>query len=343
MSLLQLANEVDLSPKRVASTNGGEYHSPCPSCGGRDRFIIWEVQGRYFCRQCEAKGDAIQFCRDFMGMDYRSACKKLGVQAKNSFFPRPKVPQKFVPTTAEEPSIAWQKSAEKFVEMTSNQSKQSPEALKSLQNRGFYPDSLLRFHLGWNPITRFDPLPTWGLPITLNESGRERKLWLPKGIVIPTMQNDRVIKLKIRRTEWQEGDSLPKYVEVSGSMKCPAVYGSKENKCLVLVESELDAMLVQQYAADLACSVAIGGAGKKPDLATDQLFRNASALLFALDYDAAGKASYRFWRSTYSHLRAWPIPRGKSPGDALKLGVDLRQWIVDGLKHLGFLDRETPI
>ena len=41
MQLLDLVQADGLAPKKVASTNGGEYHSPCPGCGGKDRFIIW--------------------------------------------------------------------------------------------------------------------------------------------------------------------------------------------------------------------------------------------------------------------------------------------------------------
>jgi hypothetical protein len=39
----------------------------------------------------------------------------------------------------------------------------------------------------------------------------------------------------------------------------------------VIVEAELDAMLIQHYAADLCCCMAIGGAGKKPDFVSDAL------------------------------------------------------------------------
>lgn len=40
-----------LSPKRT----GQEWHSPCPVCGGRDRFMIFS-NGGYYCRQCEMTG-----------------------------------------------------------------------------------------------------------------------------------------------------------------------------------------------------------------------------------------------------------------------------------------------
>jgi len=47
--------------RHIASTNGGEWAGPCPFCGGTDRCRVWPNQegGRFWCRQCEAQGDAI--------------------------------------------------------------------------------------------------------------------------------------------------------------------------------------------------------------------------------------------------------------------------------------------
>jgi putative DNA primase/helicase len=43
--------------------NGSAYNGPCPKCGGRDRFIVWP-NGRFFCRQCEFKGDNLDlYCQ----------------------------------------------------------------------------------------------------------------------------------------------------------------------------------------------------------------------------------------------------------------------------------------
>ena len=58
----------------------GEYHGPCPFCAeGTDRLIVWADQGRYWCRQCGQKGDAIQFLRDYYGLSYRQARRRLGL------------------------------------------------------------------------------------------------------------------------------------------------------------------------------------------------------------------------------------------------------------------------
>ena len=80
MNILDLVREINLHPKRVSSTNGGEYKSECPKCqAGTDRFCIWPNEGdsgRYWCRVCECNGDGIQFCRDFLGMTFQEACNK---------------------------------------------------------------------------------------------------------------------------------------------------------------------------------------------------------------------------------------------------------------------------
>lgn len=92
----------------------------------------------------------------------------------------------------------------------------------------------------------------------------------------------------IRRTDWHANDHLPKYVEASGGLQRPSLYGDK-NKPIIVIESELDAILIQQFASDLCCCIALGGVGKKPDQQTHELLRSSPLVLLALDYDEAGK------------------------------------------------------
>lgn len=40
MDLLTLVRTKGINPKRVAGTHGGEYHSACPSCGGKDDLLF---------------------------------------------------------------------------------------------------------------------------------------------------------------------------------------------------------------------------------------------------------------------------------------------------------------
>ena len=39
--------------------------------------MFWPEKDRFWCRQCNAQGDGIQFCRDFLGLSFREACVKV--------------------------------------------------------------------------------------------------------------------------------------------------------------------------------------------------------------------------------------------------------------------------
>jgi phage/plasmid primase-like uncharacterized protein len=89
MNILELVREYGFSPKKEASTKGGEYSTPCPSCGGDDRFRIWPNDGNgggFWCRKCEKNGDNIDFCKDFLNMSFKEACEKVG-RDKSRFAP----------------------------------------------------------------------------------------------------------------------------------------------------------------------------------------------------------------------------------------------------------------
>ncbi len=92
-------------------------------------------------------------------------------------------------------------------------------------------------------------------------------------------------------------------------------------------------MLVAQETGDVCCSVALGGAGKKPDKVIHQLLRSSPKILLCLDYDDAGIKAYIFWKRNYLNLVAWPVPNGKSPEEAHRSGIDLRSWVREGMRY----------
>ena len=71
----------NITISRIGPTNGGEYASACPYCGGRDRFRIWPNEGetgRFWCRQCNEHGDLIDHLRRQKGMTFQEACQATG-------------------------------------------------------------------------------------------------------------------------------------------------------------------------------------------------------------------------------------------------------------------------
>lgn len=59
-----------------------EYATRCPFCGGVDRFCVWPEDNRYWCRQCDNKGDDIQLLRDMEGMSFHEAAEAVGKDHK---------------------------------------------------------------------------------------------------------------------------------------------------------------------------------------------------------------------------------------------------------------------
>lgn len=319
ISILTFAQEYGLCPKRTASTNGGEYHAACPACGGKDRFILWPVKDRFWCRQCNKSGDSIQFCREFFHMTFKEACHK-AQKEHFEIFCEPTKKTLFA-------SLTWQEKANDFVISSFNRLISDAQLLQKIKNRGLTIETLYQCKIGWNPVSRFHSYSEWGLLPQYKQNGQERKLWLPSGFVIPTFFHERPIKLKIRT------DGTPKYVEIAGSSSSLSFFGHSVVKPHVLLESELDAILLFQEVGDLCVPVALGGATREPDAHSHELLQKAPLILFALDFDTAGKKAYTYWKSRYPNLFAWPTPYAKSAGDAFKAGFDLRKWIASGIAH----------
>jgi len=335
MNILDLAQELNLLPKRSSLTNGGEYKSKCPKCQeGTDRFCIWPNQGsagRYWCRVCETKGDGIQFCRDFLGLTFHQACQKVNVAPELKVLPPRAKKILFEPRQASMVHLSWQQVAKRFIDYAHENLLKDPSVITQLEQRGLSFETVKRFRLGWNPKALFDQRERWGLAPEIKEKGVPRRQWLPKGIVIPSFQDSYPTKIKIRRSDWVIEDALPKYVEISGSTQSPSLYGDL-SKPAIIVESELDAILIQQEAADLVCSVALGGVSKKPDAQLHEWLKQASVILLSLDFDEPGKNRYSFWMQQYPNLRPWPSPACKSPGDAAQLAcMNILKWVRAGL------------
>ncbi len=311
----------------MASTKGGEYHSPCPSCGGDDRFMFWPNTGRYYCRQCKRQGDPIQFCRDFLGMTFKEAKDRVGVP-DNGRYERV---QEFEIQAIKAPTRSWQEKANEFVESCSKRLLIDPEAMEFIKNKyGLTPDTISRFRIGWNPEKKFHRKSDWGIQETENR----KWICLPKGIIIPSFCSAaRVSKIKIRREEWIDGDQYGKYQEIEGSSNQTPIYGLWMNEVAMIVESELDAMCLCQEVGEFCTCVALGGAAKRPDAMTAEWLKTRRLILYSLDFDDAGDKEYRYWASTFSQLGRWRSNSHKSPADSFVLGgVILKDWFLAGIE-----------
>lgn len=330
MILLELARECGVNPKWAASTGGGEYHSACPNCGGKDRFFIQpnkmmsKCMGSYCCRQCGKHGDAIQFGIDFLNLTFKDSAERVGVDlSSNEYMFKQK--NTALPSHIVAPSPLWIEKAGLFVNWAYQSILQQPDILKNLEQRGIPLEAVKQYKIGWCRQNFSRPAHEWGI-----QRENDKPIWISKGIVIPTIENDgAIIRVKIRRHDYKEGDKLPKYVAISGSMNGLGIIGDTNNEIMIVVESELDAYALHHIAGDFVFIIAVGSNIKNPDNVTNYYAKNVPILLICHDNDDAGKNMLNKWKCLYPQAKGFPTPIGKDVGDAIMLGFDIKKWLLD--------------
>ena len=324
MDLLDLIRQTGFEPTKKAATNGGEYTSPCPGCGGSDRFIAWPHQpnksgteGSYWCRVCDKGGDIVQFCVDFLEMSYKEAFEACGIDP-----PEKKKPSFFGSTSFGKPAEqdrnanpTWQSLMKKLCDASHQALLQRPQAIDYLTNRGLPLDAIKRYHLGYLEHTTYYDKETLGLE-------KHGSVFLPKGLTIPTIENQQIIRLKIRQPQ-----KLPKYIAVSGSHGGLNILKGDSEETVIVVESELDAYAIHHLVKDRATVIAVGSNSKHPDCMSHALLKACEKLVVICDNDTGGEAMKNKWKGLYSKAIACTAPMGKDIGEAFVMKVDVRSWI----------------
>jgi len=102
----------------------------------------------------------------------------------------------------------------------------------------------------------------------------------------------------------------------------------------MILESELDAILIAQEAAEHIGVLAMGTTAMKfnPTMIR-YLSENIPIILVSLDNDQSGKEKKSRLISVLPNAIDWPIPEryGKDPGEAFKK-INLKHWVETGLR-----------
>lgn len=317
---------------KTVSVATGELAGPCPVCGGKDRFHVWpdaKTGFHYKCRQCDAKGNAISFLRDFHGIKNDQARMMLGLPLKTvgsdskrriafrRCCPGPSISAKPQQQIAP-PSETWQQCAAQFLDDV-QKALVCDGARQFLARRGIALETAQRCGLGWNDHERWIEHHAWG-------TQKDGKFKIPPGLVIANKRQGKVISLTIRQLPGNE----PKYWQIAGSMECNAVFGRPGIPVMIL-ESTLDAILIRQESGFQLATIGMFGASKPFDAAAAQVAREAPLVLLCPDADESGAAALEKWKAKFPKARAW-LPKGaKDPGEMLQAGIDLASWIKEGM------------
>jgi hypothetical protein len=334
ISLIALAEEAGAK----FDSNRTRSHCPLPNHAG-DRssqsFVLYDGGQKWKCHSsCPSDasgGDVIAFYMAWKDVDFKTALRELSERTGSG----PAAPVPVSPPKVWEQPPQWRVRAEEFVAYAQKNLNDSVTAYL-LEERGLSEESIRAFRLGYNPQDIFDDPSRWGLD--------GKKVWLPRGVVIPGLWKDEAHYIKIRRP--LENDPLGRYIpkwnskDVAPDMKFGGPRGGKSIlfridwnthlPVLILTEGEWDTMILWDHALDLCDAGTIGGAQSKFDLLDLAQFTRYQKIFVVHDDDKAGDKGREYINS----LKAIS-PRIESirpPAHDLtnfwKSGGNLRRWVA---------------
>lgn len=360
----------------AAKVHGSSINGPCPFCdGGTDRFIVWldrsenlgktctehGIRGVFYCRQCEASGDTLEYLMKAEGMKFKEACAELGITPRSEKDVRPAPVEKprkaeFEGRKAETPKELWRAHAARMDEAAVKALPECSAALRWLRERGITLHLAQRYGLGFLPgengrNCRFRPFASFGLPNETKKDGSPKtRMWIPRGISIPSREDGDIVMWRIRRPNGdvpeRDGRKMDKYWELKGGARVSYHLPPDEARHVtvyLIVEGEMDAILLHAVAGGALGVAAMRSATNKPDSRTHEALARADLILVSLDSDKAGATGMEWWLKTYAKARPFPIPGFKDPGDAFKAGFDLRLWLEAGMPRSIALPPSLPL
>jgi DNA primase len=349
VSLVAMAEEAGA---RFQSAHKLKSCCPMPKhAGDRDNptaFQIYDdgMKWKCFtsCPEGANGGDVIAFYMALKEVDFKTAIKDLAELADVAPYTCT-TPRQFAsrqPTIRPAPTgptPAWQERARQFItwaqqNLNSGTGQKAREYLEI--ERGLWPETWLHFGLGYNPKNWYDDPVKWDLI--------GKRIWLPRGVVIPGMWKRAPWYIKIRRPrpddllgkyigEWAEKDGQPKLKFGGPRGGQLALFGLEQSyvsPVLLLVEGEWDVMLTWQWCQDLCDVSTLGGAQSHLDMLDLLTLARYPAVIVLYDDDNAGNRGREYIATIQGFTQRVRVvdPLAHDLTDFWKGGGNLRAWIA---------------
>jgi len=327
-----------------------EYHSNCPWCGGKDRFVTRPDTGQYTCSirdsGCGRHGDGIDFLVEYAHMTRQEAIEELALEHV-SFAESRQTRQQETGKDAP-PSTKWQETGWTLVERAERLlwSPSGRRYLDYLRDRGLTDDTIKRKRYGYVPLqsdgswAQFS-FEDWGLdPATLTPAQQERGcVRVPPGILMPWIETCGVNilwRLTMKRPDEKQKDR--RYGQILGGS--PSLYNIDAlavGKVAIMIEGEIDADSIDQEAGDLVAAVATGSStnARLPRWIADLSL--SSVTLQAYDEDESGDEGANYWLNTLRYCMRWSPMLWKDANELLQAEragaalCTLRDWVQYGI------------
>jgi len=281
-----------------------------------DSLKLFQRQGiwlyKWWSRNGEV-GDGIQFLRRFYNMDFHEAVALLSGESVMNV--RDKGRRENRHQNSEKCSLVhWQKKAERLVSYAQKNIFE-PSGRRCLEflicERGLQEHTIRKFRLGWLPA----------------------KGHMPSKLVIPCFSS-RGSLMRIRFRIDNPAPGATRYRVMKGSNTHSSFpSGITPGKPVIIVESELDAILIHQEAGLETGVLALGTAANDfSERPCRFLARKIPFNLICLDNDRCGKSRTNYFMNKLPNSVSWPVPGkyGKDPGEAWKK-MSISRWIADGI------------
>lgn len=214
----------DTTPEKQASSHGGEYHAPCPFCGGTDRFVCQldrNGQTLWLCRSCTGAKwqDAISYLMRRDGLAFQDVLKRY-----EGYKPQPK--PKASPVAKRKPTSrpAWfGMSPDDYA------TAYMTEADKWQQYKPVTQDAIARYRLGYGVL----PSPT--------------RCQCPR-LLVPIFDNGRLVCLRGRLISKCTCTPKPQKWLASGGFTLDnlPLYNNRPSGIVVILENPVDAIMMTE-------------------------------------------------------------------------------------------------
>lgn len=272
-------------------------------------------------------GDIYNFLQAELNCDFKTALDWLENYSGQTPATPPQPHQQrtnLPPQYGQAPGADWQQAASQALATTQvylwSNRHDARAALAYLRDvRGLTDESIQAAGYGYNP--------QW-LPVDWSNPNTAKAAYLAPGIIEPWHYDGHLWALRVRCRVGnlaqalnipddvnRTGNTLPKYLNLAGSVQTGAIYGGDAitaEKTVVLVEGGFDAVLANQVLTPQYVAVTLGAATNRP--LDDQIaaLRRAKRVILLLDSDAAGQSAQKYLQEKVGDTAiAAQIPDGK--------------------------------
>lgn len=266
-------------------------------------------------------GDGIQYLQRHCGMGFPEAVAILSESAivQNTASQHLNRQNLHCPGLIKKPekwrTKKWQRDAEKLIRVGRSYllGPNGKERIAYLvHQRGLNLDTIRQRRLGWLPEKRH----------------------MPSKLLIPCYDSQgHLIRIRFRMDTPNPGQQRYRISKGSNPYSAYPI-GVASAKPLMILESELDAILIAQQAAEHIGVLAMGTTAMKFNPAMIRyLCENIPIILISLDNDQSGKQKTSQLIRELPNAIEWPVAEkyGKDPGEAFKR-INLKHWVETGLK-----------